>query len=363
MEDLQMFDDFKVSSKIVGNYSVKFVEDLSKQLLSLAENPNVIFIIDEKVIHLFSQNFDVIIPSARIVRIESNEQNKTINYCQKVIRDLIKLKVRKDDYLVAVGGGITQDIVAFISSIIFRGVEWEFLPTSLLAQSDSCIGSKSSINFDSFKNLLGTFNPPSCIYIYNGFLNTLTESEIRSGIGEMLHYYFTEGIELADEITSQISEILIDRSKLGYFIKNSLRIKKRIIEIDEFDQSIRHIFNYGHTFGHALEAITHYDIPHGQAITLGMDLANYISFQLEFIDSIQFDQMHLILLRNMPSFEFNKENISDYVKALSKDKKNKANKIGCILTKGPGNMEKHFIENDEWLQKTILNYSKLYKLL
>lgn len=363
MEDLQMFDDFKVSSKIVGTYSVKFVEDLSKQLISLAENPNVIFIVDEKIIHLFSQNFNVIMPSARIVRIESNEQNKTINYCQEVIRDLIKLKVRKDDRLVAVGGGITQDIVAFISSIIFRGVEWDFLPTTLLAQCDSCIGSKSSINFDSFKNLLGTFNPPSNIYIYKGFLNTLTESEIRSGIGEMLHYYFTEGIELADEITSQISKVLSDRSKLGYFIKNSLRIKKKIIEIDEFDQSIRHIFNYGHTFGHALEAITHYAIPHGQAITLGMDLANYISLQLGFISSIEFDQMHLILLRNIPSFEFTKANISDYVNALSKDKKNKANKIGCILTKGPGKVEKQFIENDDWLRQTILAYSEIYKLV
>jgi len=363
MEALQMFDDFKVSSKIVGTYSVKFVEDLSKQLLSLAENPNVIFIVDQKVIHLFGQNFDVIIPSARLVRIESNEQNKTINYCQEIIRDLIKLKVRKDDRLVAVGGGITQDIVAFISSIIFRGVVWEFLPTTLLAQCDSCIGSKSSINFDSFKNLLGTFNPPSNIYIYKGFLNTLTESEIRSGIGEMLHYYFTEGIELADEITSQISELLSDRSKLGYFIKNSLRIKKAIIEIDEFDQSLRHIFNYGHTFGHALEAITHYTIPHGQAITLGMDLANYISLQLGFINSIQFDQMHLILLRNMPSFEFTKANISNYVNALSKDKKNKADKIGCILTKGIGKVEKQYIDNDEWLRQTILAYSELYKLV
>lgn len=362
MEDLQMFDDFKVSSKIVGTYSVKFVEDLSKQLLSLTENSNVIFIVDEKVIHLFSQNFDII-PSARIVRIESNEQNKTINYCQEVIRDLIKLNVRKDDRLVAVGGGITQDIVAFISSIIFRGVEWEFLPTTLLAQCDSCIGSKSSINFDNFKNLLGTFNPPSNIYIYKGFLNTLTESEIRSGIGEMLHYYFTEGIELADEITSQISELLSDRSKLGYFIKNSLRIKKKIIEIDEFDQSIRHIFNYGHTFGHALEAITNYTIPHGHAITLGMDLANYISLQLGFIKSKHFDQMHLILLRNMPSFEFTKANISNYINALLKDKKNKANKIGCILPKGIGNVEKHYIDNDEWLRQTIITYSELYKLV
>ena len=358
-----MFEDFTVASKIVGTYSVKFISDLSKQLLSLAENPDTIFIVDGKVLQLFGSSFEAIVPSARMVTIESNEQNKTINYCQDVIRDLIELKVRKDDRLVAVGGGITQDIVAFISSVIFRGVEWEFLPTTLLAQCDSCIGSKSSINFDSYKNLLGTFNPPSNIYICKGFLNTLTESEIRSGIGEMLHYYFTEGIELADEITSQISELLSDRTKLEYFIRNSLRIKKAIIEIDEFDQSIRHIFNYGHTFGHALEAITHYAIPHGQAVTLGMDLANYISWQLGLINSVQFDQMHKILLRNMPSFEFTKENIVDYIDALSKDKKNKANKIGCILTKGPGRVEKQFIDNNDWLRQMILTYSELYKFV
>jgi len=357
-----MFDDFKVSSKILGTYSVKFIEDLSKQLISLAENPNAIFIVDEKVFHLFSQNFAVIIPSSRIVIIECNEQNKTITYCQEVIRDLIKNKVRKHDRLVAVGGGITQDIVAFISSIIFRGIKWEFIPTTLLAQCDSCIGSKSSLNFDSYKNLLGTFNPPSNIYIFKGFLNTLTESEIRSGIGEMLHYYFTEGIVLSDEITSQINELLNDRSKLGYFIKNSLRIKKKIIEMDEFDESIRHIFNYGHTFGHALEAITLYAIPHGQAVTLGMDLANYISLKRGFVNSMQFDQMHLILMRNMPSFEFTTANISDYLNALSKDKKNNANKIGCILLEAPGKVGKHFIDNDEWLRQTILSYSELYKL-
>lgn len=358
-----MCNNFNITSKIVGNYSVEFIDNLNGKLLSIAENPNIIFIIDKKILLLFSKSFELVLPSARFVTIESSEQNKSINYCQEIIRELVKLDVRKDDRLLAIGGGITQDIVAFISTILFRGVKWEFIPTTLLAQCDSCIGSKSSINFDSFKNLLGTFNPPATIYIYKGFLQTLTESEIRSGIGEMLHYFFSEGIELADEITSQINELLLDRSKLEYFIKNSLRIKKEIIEIDEFDHSIRHIFNYGHTFGHALETIINYEIPHGQAVTLGMDLANYISLQLGILDLFQFERMHSILIKNIPSFEFTSENISDYLIALSKDKKNKANKIGCILTKGPGKIEKIFIDNDEWLRHTILAYSDLYKLV
>ena len=362
MVDLQTFDGFNVSSKVVGTYSVMFTNNLKQLINGLAEKGNVIFVMDEVIPELFESDFYDIKASARVVFIESEERNKTLEYSQNVIRKLLELDVRKDDILIAIGGGITQDIVAFISSIIFRGIEWNFIPTTLLAQCDSCIGSKSSINFDSYKNLIGTFKPPKKIFIYRGFLNTLKESEIRSGIGEMLHYFFTEGIELAQEVGDQFDEVLRDRSSLEYFIKNSLRIKKKIIEIDEFDTSIRHIFNYGHTFGHALEAITNYKIPHGQAITLGMDLANYISLRIGMIDIRTFDKMHLILCKNTPSFEFNNHNIQSYISALAKDKKNKGNTIGCILTKGPGKVEKVFVENNEWLQESIIEYSNKYKI-
>ena len=176
----------------------------------------------------------------------------------------------------------------------------------------------------------------------------------------MLHYFFTVGNDLAIKLTDEIPAILKDRKKLDFFIKNSLIIKKNIIEIDEFDQSIRHIFNYGHTFGHALEALTNYAIPHGQAITIGMDLANYISFQKKFIDEMQFDALHEILIKNIPKFKFDNFSIDNYLNALSKDKKNKDNKIGCILYRSIGKVEKVFVENDIWFRNTLINYFKKY---
>jgi 3-dehydroquinate synthase len=360
MEDLQMSNSFSVSSKVRGLYHVYFIEDIKKSFVTITKENNLIFIIDEKVSILFKEELSIILSNCRYILIKSSEGNKTINYTQEVIRELLKVNVRKDDTLIAIGGGITQDIVTFIASILFRGLEWKFYPTSLLAQCDSCIGSKSSINFDQYKNLVGTFNPPSEIFIYAGFLNTLSESEIRSGIGEMLHYYFTEGISLAQEVSDKFYELLTNRNILLYFISNSLRIKKNIIEIDEFDTSIRHIFNYGHTFGHALEAITDYSIPHGQAISLGMDLANYISLQKQMISKDQFDEMHAILVKNIPSFTFTKNNLDSYIDALAKDKKNKGNKLGCILTYGAGKVEKVFVDIDENLQKLILDYSQSY---
>ena len=357
MSGVSTKNSFHIKSQITGSYKVSFLENLSKSLKSISKNEKIIFLIDKKLFALFKSDFKQLNNKSRIVEIESSEENKTIDYSKEVIRKLIDLNIRKDDKLIAVGGGITQDITAFISSIIFRGVKWIFYPSTLLAQCDSCIGSKSSINFDQFKNLLGTFNPPEEVYIFPGFLNTLTESEIRSGIGEMLHYFLTDGVELARKLTDDLENLIEDRSRLAFFIDNSLRIKKRIIEIDEFDISIRHIFNYGHTFGHALEAITNYKVPHGQAVTLGIDLANYISHHLGRISSDELIMMHNILKKNIPSFSFNEKNIADYLEALSKDKKNQGTKIGCILPIRPGEVEKVFIDNNGWLKNCIIRYS------
>ena len=355
-----MSDSFFVKSQVREQYQVHFIENLQEQLTTIADHKNVIFIVDKKIASLFKGDFKLAIAGIRYVMIDASESNKTVEYSQEIIRKLINVEVRKDDCLVAVGGGITQDLVAFITSILFRGVEWKFFPTTLLAQCDSCIGSKSSINFDQFKNLIGTFNPPSEIFIYPGFLDTLSESEIRSGIGEMLHYFFTEGVGLAQKVSDKFNILLNDRSSLNYFITNSLRIKKRIIEVDEFDTSIRHIFNYGHTFGHAIEAITCYEIPHGQAISIGMDLANYLSLSRNMICKDQFDEMHNILIKNIPSFRFTSDNIDHYYIALSKDKKNKGNQLGCILTFGPGKMGKYFVNMDDSLRSVILAYSNIY---
>ena len=360
MEDLQMFNSFSINSDIRGSYQVNFIPNLAAQLQHIAEAKNVIFIIDAKLINLYKTEMRSLTAGIRVLHICCTEENKTVNYSQDVIRGLIKLDVRKNDTLVAIGGGIAQDIVAFISSILFRGVDWKFFPTTLLAQCDSCIGSKSSINFDQFKNLIGTFNPPSEIFIYSGFLVTLSESEIRSGIGEMLHYFFTDGIELAQEVSDKFEILLKDREALPYFISNSLRIKKSVIELDEFDTELRHIFNFGHTFGHAIEAITNYAIPHGQAISIGMDLANFIALSKGLISHSEFDTMHSILIKNIPPFKFTHEIMADYLKALSKDKKNKGNQLGCILLSGIGKASKVYIEMDEKLSLLILDYTEKY---
>lgn len=360
MEDLQMFNSIVIKSKVNEKYKVHFIENLQISLEKEIEKSSVIFVIDENVYKLFQSTFQTFVSKEKIILITSIEKNKTIDYAQFLIRELIANNIRKNDTIIAIGGGITQDIVAFVSSILYRGVKWKFYPTTLLAQCDSCIGSKSSINFDKYKNLLGTFIPPNEIFIFPNFLYTLEDSEIKSGIGEMLHYFFTDGIDQALSISKNYQNLFLDRSSLLPYIYQSLLIKKNTIELDEFDLNIRHKFNYGHTFGHAIEAICDYTIPHGQAVTIGMDIANYISLKLNLLSIVDFDIMHNILLKNKPTFSINIDNIDNFLFALSRDKKNIENKLGCILTKGPGKVEKYFLDMDLNFKKIILEYFQLY---
>lgn len=353
MEGMSVFDCFLVKS-IFRDYGVEFVDNFADRLKDFAAN-GAFFVIDAKVFDSYRQRIEGIVPSERMLLVEATEPHKTLEYSSQVIKTLIEKKIRKNTVLVAIGGGIIQDITAFVGSIFLRGIEWVFFPTTLLAQADSCIGSKTSINFSGYKNILGNFYPPSKVFIDLEFLGSLSESDIKSGIGEMLHYYFVAGSPSAKTIAEEYDQLFADRKRLHKYIRESLRIKKEVIERDEFDKGERNLFNYGHTFGHAIETLTDYAVSHGQAVTLGMDIANYISWQRGLIDQATFNDMHGILMKNMPAFEITQDQLAKYMDALARDKKNIDSELVCILTEGPGRMKKVHLPLDARLSQLIFS--------
>jgi 3-dehydroquinate synthase len=353
MGALLMSDKIRVRA-VSKNYEVIFIDSFSDTLISKS-NAKSFFLIDHKLVKIFKNDFGDVLYKYPNLSIEATEHNKTLEYCQTIIKDLITKNIRKNNVIVAIGGGIIQDITAFISSILFRGIEWEFYPTTLLAQADSCVGSKTSINLNEIKNLLGTFNPPSAIYIDVEFLKSLPTQEIKSGIGEMLHFYLLEGSELAEAMMLEYDKLIKSPKLLKNYIMASLKIKKRTVEKDEFDMNERNLFNYGHTFGHAIETVSDYAINHGQAVTMGMDIANHISVELGYMNKRTFESMHRILEKNLPDFRLEPNQVTDFLQTLSKDKKNIGNNLGCILTRGPGHMEKVQIPFDKSLRHIILS--------
>lgn len=333
--------DFIVRSSI-HDYRVSFISDLGDTLKTEIDETDIV-IADEKVLELYRSYFGYL-NKDQIITIHASETSKSYHGCGLVIEELIKRGFRKNHRLIAIGGGITQDITAYIASVLYRGVEWLFFPTSLLAQGDSCIGSKSSINFKEFKNQIGGFYPPNRIFIYPDFVDTLSDWEIRSGLGEMCHYYVVSGKNDFDWLKTSYSQALTDRNVLSQVISKSLSIKKRYIEIDEFDKKERLVFNYGHSFGHAIESLTNYKIPHGIAVSHGMDIANFVSVRLGFIPPEVREHIRELLQQIWQGTSIKTLPLADFKVALSKDKKNIGKTLRLILNKGYGNIVVHKIE-------------------
>lgn len=338
---------------VLGDYSVRFGP---AAVALAAEPPSTFFLVDDNLWPLHGDTLRSLSGRDRVFSVPAAETFKTADECLRLVERIVQSGFRRGERLAAIGGGVTQDVTAFVASILYRGVTWIFYPTTLLAQADSCIGGKSSINFAGYKNLLGTFNPPREVVIDLAFLETLPPREIRSGIGEILHYFLIDGIDRAEALMAEYPRLLREPARLAPHIHASLEIKKRVIEVDEFDRHVRNLFNYGHTFGHALEAASDYAVSHGEAVTLGMDLANELSWQRGWLDRPTLERMRRVLAPNMPEYVLPQALMPRYFAALGRDKKNTASTLGCILTRGPGRMEKAQLLMDDDLRGSVAAY-------
>lgn len=349
--------NFKIKSSI-HDYDVQFITDTAK-VLNDELQPDDYVIIDNKIIQLYKNVLGTILKVTKHIGIDASETQKSYQGIIPIIQELIDNGFRKNHRLVAIGGGITQDVTAFISSILYRGVSWLFFPTTLLAQGDSCIGSKTSINFAQYKNQVGGFYPPQKIFINVDFLNTLSNLDIKSGLGEMCHYFPIAGEKDFKRFKQDYPAALQDKEVLKGLIARSLEIKKKYIEIDEFDQKERQVFNFGHSFGHAIESLTNYRIPHGLAVSYGMDMANFVSVKLGFIPEEIRIEMREVLEKIWEGTYINDISIDKFKLALSKDKKNVGKELRLILNKGNGHIFKAAIQmNDEfsnWIEEYFNN--------
>jgi 3-dehydroquinate synthase len=188
------------------------------------------------------------------------------------------------------------------------------------------------------------------VFVSTDVLDTLSETEIRSGIGEMIKAHIISGWEDTRAIARDYPRLTSDRAILTRYIRRSLEIKKRIIEVDEFDRKERLVMNYGHSFGHAIESATDYAIPHGIAVTMGMALANDLSCRMGLLSPAAYDELHPLLVSNYAGFERVPIPVDRFFSALGKDKKNVGQQISLILLRGPGQVFRGQYPNDERLR-------------
>lgn len=315
------------------DYTVTF-ETSPDFLASLRNDSQVCYAIDSTVWNLYKSGYlQPINPSAAIV-VPIDEELKTLSTVQLIYDRLLERSAKKNLTLISIGGGILQDVSGFAASTLYRGINWIFVPTTLLAQADSCIGGKTSLNYESFKNLVGTFYPPSQVAIYTPFLATQEDRDYLSGLGEIVKLHMIGGTDSLDTIVSLLPALLArDQEALGSAIRASLLIKRDFIVDDEFDTGRRNLLNFGHCFGHALESAARYEIPHGQAVTVGMILANLVAIDRGILS----DKFHRRLLQDLLLPALSVTVKADHlaqepiVAAMKKDKKRVGKGLALIM--------------------------------
>ncbi len=322
-------------------YAVTECDTIAAALSRSGEADTSFYLVDRKVADLYRRQL-ADLQDKQVYRIEATEEAKSYERLISVFCWLLDAGCQRRSQLVVIGGGVLQDIGCFVASVLMRGIRWTLLPTTLLAQCDSCIGSKSSLNIDRFKNQLGTFYPPHEVRLVFEFLGTLAPQEILSGLGEAIKLNLIDGEPSVERLRRSLALPSEEDLPLPEIVWNSLLIKKRYIEEDEYDRSIRNLLNYGHTFAHAFESATQYAIPHGIAVTLGVACATFFSERLGMLSAGSFDEL-LAWLR--PYFGacaeiLRRADPSAVLAGMKRDKKNAGERTTFILTRGPGAMEK-----------------------
>jgi 3-dehydroquinate synthase len=340
-----------------GAYTVCFREGVAEAATDIARDRPLHVIVDTRVAGLHAAALHDLLGTAKSVhQVAALEDNKSLEVVPQLVKKLADAGIRRNHLLVAIGGGIIQDMTCFVASILFRGMDWAFLPTTLLAQADSCIGSKSSINAAGTKNLVGNFYPPRQISIAAEFLATLDPHDVRSGVGEMLKVHIIDGPASYDRISAAYDRLFTDRALMLSSIRDSLLIKKCIIELDEFDRGPRNVMNYGHSFGHAIESATDFAVPHGIAVTMGMDMANHVARRMGRLSQADFARMHSALHKNYTGYETVQVPLPRLFDALSRDKKNVSNDLTLILPDARSHIERVRVVADAAFQESCRDF-------
>jgi 3-dehydroquinate synthase len=259
---------------------------------------------------------------------------------------LVEMKnagLARGDLVVAVGGGVIQDVATLTSSLYMRGVDWIYVPTTLMAMADSCIGGKSSINAGGIKNLVGNFHPPKRILVDPIFIETLPEEAIVSGLAEAVKICFARGAESFEAFVA-LPESITPGANAGTaaLIEHVLESKKWFVEIDELDKAERQLLNFGHSFGHAWESACGYSVQHGVGVAAGVLAAiRHPSAAVTPLTVRLADYCTALLRRVQPQVRaaLNSTDWDIFRTALAADKKNSRSLLRLVLPAAPDSVQ------------------------
>lgn len=291
------------------------------------------------------------------IEMPEGEDHKSLEEAEKIFDRLLQLNCDRRSVLVALGGGVIGDLTGFVAATFMRGVPFIQAPTTLLAQVDSSVGGKTAVNHRRGKNMIGVFYQPKVVVIDLETLNTLPKEEFRAGLAEVIKYGVIADRELFDYLDAQAQKILqLDPVCLGHIIETSCAIKARVVEQDERESRYRMILNFGHTLGHAIEALTGYTTyKHGEAVAIGMVFAAKLSRETgRCSDAVCRRLTALVEKFGLPS-RLPDLAADKIIESMYRDKKNRDKRIKFILAKDIGSIEIVDQVSESVLKKVLEN--------
>lgn len=292
---------------------------LKKGLFFIEEGKKYLLIVDENVYNFHQYLFTSLKENTLLYLVKATEENKSIDSYTSIINYLLDNNFTRSDEIIAIGGGIITDLSLYVSATFKRGINITLIPTTLLAMVDSAIGGKCGINYQGYKNQIGTFYFPKQIIIDEAFLETLPKEQFNNGFSEVIKYAI-----IKDE--SMFIQIEQNNYDISLLIERCIEIKMQTIITDLYDKGDRKLLNFGHTYGHIVESHSNYQISHGHSVAIGMIK--------EVTDGAIKKRLETLLTPMFPlEYHLTKEDITKY---LVKDKKMTNDYIDVVIVEKIG---------------------------
>ncbi|MFC1933682.1 3-dehydroquinate synthase [Chloroflexota bacterium] len=272
-----------------------------------------------------------------ILEVPEGEEQKSLETAGRLYHELTDFYAERTTPILALGGGVIGDLTGFIAATYLRGVPLIQVPTTLLAQVDSSIGGKVAVNHGLLKNKIGAFYQPRLVISDIATLKTLDAGKLSDGLAEVIKY----GVIWDDKLFTYLEENIdlikaLDTGALETIVVRSAKIKAKVVEKDERDFGLRNILNYGHTIGHAIESVSDFKVPHGEAVAIGMLVAARISNKLGILDKYGVTRLKSVITRAGLPVALPSLHLERLIQAISHDKKVLKGKIRFVLPKSIG---------------------------
>ncbi|MCY4538805.1 MAG: 3-dehydroquinate synthase [Chloroflexi bacterium] len=302
--------------------------EINRHIETLGLGGHVVIVSNETVAPLYAEQLASRLPNADIITVRDGESYKNLETVTEIYHKLLALGADRSTTLIALGGGVLGDMAGFVAATFMRGIRLIQAPTSLLAMVDSSVGGKVGVDMPQGKNLIGAFKQPEAVLVDTDVLESLPPLQWRCGMAEVIKHGLISRPALLDPAMWE-KENLVD------LLRQAIAVKVEVVEEDPYEQGIRAHLNLGHTFGHAIEKVTRYSVPHGEAVAIGICRAARLSRNCGLIDESLVQRVVSTFERiGLPvDIELNPE---DWYAAMSTDKKWQAGKSRFVLLRDLG---------------------------